>query len=128
MEAHAHGDRAPASACCPAGRCDRARRGREGDEERIPLGVDLDSAVVGERRPEHAAVLGERLGVRGRAESAEQARRALDVREQERHRPARQLGAHHDSIPVAPLRVVRRRRSRRGRASPAAEISEPLEA
>ena len=69
MDAHAHPDVAPGKAferrgCCLEG----ARRSREGDEERVPLCIDLDSAVGGEGLANHAAVLGESLGVLLRTE------------------------------------------------------------
>ncbi len=68
-----------------------AVRGRKGDEERVALGIDLDAVVSGEGGAERAPVLRERVGVRGRPERVQEPRRALDVREQERHRPAGQV-------------------------------------
>ena len=45
------------------GRLERTWRSREGDEEGVPLCIDLDSALGGEGLADHAAVLGESLGV-----------------------------------------------------------------
>jgi hypothetical protein len=70
------------------------RRG-ERHEERVALGVDLDPAVPGESLAEHAAVLLEHVGVALCAELVEQPRRALDVREEQRHGAGRKL-AHAD--------------------------------
>ncbi len=61
----------------------------EGTQERVALGVHLDAAVLGDGCADVLPVLGERLRVR-RAERVEQARRSLDVGEQQRHRAARQ--------------------------------------
>ena len=57
-------------------------------EERVALGIDLDSSVPAERFAQQPPVLREDGGVLI-AELVEQARGAIDVREQERHRPAR---------------------------------------
>ena len=69
---------------------DRVARPREGDEERIALGVDLAPVVLGERRPQQALVLGEHLGVAA-AQPRQQPRRAFDVAEQERDGAGRKL-------------------------------------
>jgi hypothetical protein len=45
--------------------------GREGAEERVTLGVDLDAAVVGERCADDALMVRERLGVGVGAELVE---------------------------------------------------------
>ena len=79
------------------GRSDRTRRGRERDEERVALRVDLDAVVGSERGAEHAPVLGQSLGVRVGPERMKQPRRALDVGEEERDRAARELSAHRCS-------------------------------
>ena len=55
--------------------------GREGDEERVALGVDLDAAVCGEDRPQDPSVLGQRFRVAVGAESVQEPRRPLDVGE-----------------------------------------------
>ncbi len=72
-------------------------RAREGYEERIALGVDLDAVVPRERVAEHPAVLGEDVRV-AVTDLLEQARRPFDVGEEERDRPARKL-PHADMIP-----------------------------
>ena len=51
-----------------------------------------------ERLAQDAAVLGQRLGVAVGPELAQQPRRALDVGEQERHRPAGQVLSHEPSM------------------------------
>ena len=65
------------------GRSDRSRRRGKGEEERVALRVHLDAALGSARLADHAAMLGERLGVRLCAQLVEQLRRALDVREEE---------------------------------------------
>ena len=67
--------------CC----CERAGSGREREEERIALRVDLDATLGDAGVPDHSPMLGERVRVRLCAEFPQQARRALDVREEERH-------------------------------------------
>src|SRR5204862_3348745 len=64
------------------GRRQRIAGPRERDEERVALGVDLDPAVLGERSPQSAPVLGQRIRIRV-AELVQQAGRPLDVREEE---------------------------------------------
>jgi hypothetical protein len=64
-------------------RLKRARRRREGEEERVSLGVHLDRALGGARLPNDTPVLGESGRVGLRAERVQQAGRALDVREKE---------------------------------------------
>jgi hypothetical protein len=66
---------------------DSVARAGECDEERVALGVHFDSAVLQERLAHHAAVFGEHLRV-ALAELVQKARRALDVREQQRDRAA----------------------------------------
>ena len=95
VQAHAHRDRPGRELLV---RLLRGRRrslgGRERDEERVALGVDLDAAVSGERIAQHAAVLGERLGVRVRPERVQQPRRALDVGEEEGDGAGREIRPH----------------------------------
>ncbi len=62
-------------------------------EERIALRIDLHPLVLLPGLPQHTAVLGKHLGVRV-AQFPDQPRRPLDVREEERHRPGRELGPH----------------------------------
>jgi hypothetical protein len=62
-------------------RLERTRRGREGNEEGVPLGIDFYAAVGSEGLTENAAMLTERLRVLLRAEAVQQVRRALYVGE-----------------------------------------------
>jgi hypothetical protein len=62
----------------------------ESDEEGVPLGVDFDAVVACDRCADEAPVFGESSGILV-AELLEQARRALDVGEEEGDRAARQL-------------------------------------
>ena len=66
------------------GRC-----GREGEEERVSLRVHLDAVVVSASLADQPAMLRQLLGVSLCAELAQQARRALDVGEEERDRARR---------------------------------------
>ena len=85
----------------PAGEralCIRSRRhsvgcASEGDKERIALGVDLDPFVSQPDRTKLAVVLDENLGI-PITEFLQQPCRPLDVREEKRHRPGRELGLH----------------------------------
>ena len=63
---------------------------REREEERVALRVVLDAAVRGERLAQQAPVRGEGVVVAD-AEESREPRRPLDVREEERDRPLRQL-------------------------------------
>src|SRR3954453_21870001 len=74
-----------------------AGRGRKYREESVTLRVDLDSAVALERRAKGAPVLSERRSVFLRPEFVQEARRPLDVREEESDGAARQL-AHAASL------------------------------
>ena len=92
----------PASAACASCTAATASRGAlERDEERIAFVVDLVAAVTGERLAQKAAVLAERVPVALSTELVQQLRRALDVREEQRHSPGRQI-AH-----AAIIRCVR---------------------
>jgi hypothetical protein len=64
MYAHANADRlfGESVATVPRSRKRRARVA-EGDEEGIPLGIDLDAAVGGERRAQHSAMILQRLPI-----------------------------------------------------------------
>ena len=77
-----------------AGGLDRLGRGRERIEERVPLRVDLDAAAPRERLPQQPPVLGERLVVRLRAQLVQQARRTLDVGEEQGDAAGRKLVTH----------------------------------
>src|SRR6266849_9907622 len=78
----------------PALRCDRRRHrvlgATEGDEERVPLRVDLVAAVLGERLAQDPLVIGERVAV-AISQLLEQLRRTLDVSKEEGDRADRQL-------------------------------------
>jgi hypothetical protein len=92
VDAHADPDRPGGERLL--GRCRRAQRtgrGGKGDEEGIPLRVDLDAAVDAERGAQDAAVLRERLGVGFGAQLVQQLRRALDVGEDEGDGSGREL-------------------------------------
>lgn len=64
---------------------DGARGGRERDEERIALGVHLHAGVAIEGLPQGPPVLREGFGVGDGPQLAQEARRTLDIGEQERH-------------------------------------------
>ena len=71
---------ASVKACAAA---DRTRSGREGEEEGVALGVDLDPALDCARCPDQPPVLGQRFRVGLGAELVQEPRRALDVGEEE---------------------------------------------
>ena len=92
VQAHAHLDRAGRE--CRLRRlcgCERGRRLRERVEEGVSLRVHLDASVTRECFAQEPAVLQEGGAVALGPQLVEQARRALDVREKERHGSARQL-------------------------------------
>ena len=95
------------------------RRAGEGDEERIALRVDLDALVLRERRPQTPPMLLQRLAI-AVLELAQQPRRALHVREQQRHDAGREITRHahdHRAKPLGcPARLVsaRPKQPRRG--------------
>ncbi len=64
---------------------------REGEEECVSLGIDLDAVVGTESATSDSSMRGQDVGILV-AEPLEQLRRVLDVGEEERHRPSRQLG------------------------------------
>jgi hypothetical protein len=90
VEAHADAHQDAFRPLLPKQRALR-RRGRvygragaaEDDEERVALGVDLDSAAVGEGGPQKAVVGREDLPVAIPPKACEQASRAFDIGEQE---------------------------------------------
>ena len=92
VQAHAHADRSRFEPFVrrPRGFCGSLRC-RERDEERVALRVDLDTAVRRGRLAHDLPVLGERVGVPRRPELVQQACRAFDVGEQQRHRPLRKI-------------------------------------
>ena len=104
MEAHPHAHRTGGEPVTGRARgvC-RSCSGREGDEERVALRVDLGAAVLRGRFANDPPVLGERVGVPRGAELVQQPRRAFDVGEEERDRS---LGkrAHDQMMNVAATR------------------------
>jgi hypothetical protein len=95
VQAHADTDRTAGERLGgDARRLRGALRGGERDEKRVTLRVDLDAAVNPEGLPQGAAVVRERLGIRGRSHGVEQARGALDVREEERDRAGGKVCPH----------------------------------
>ena len=98
MQAHAHADGRRGQGSLALGR-GRGRIGgaREGDEERVALGVHLDAVVGAERLAQEPPVLGQQVGV-GVAVHAEEAGRALDVREEECDRAGGERGHAATSI------------------------------
>jgi metal-sulfur cluster biosynthetic enzyme len=75
---------------CVGRRVDGISGTRERAEDRVALRVDLDAAVRFDGLPHEAAVLRERVGIR-LAEALEQARRPLDVGEEQSHRAAQEF-------------------------------------
>ena len=90
VEPHPHPDRPFAERVASLERCGQCgRRGGEGDEEGVALGVDLDAPVASERIAQGAAMSGQRIGIGFGAEGVEQPGRALDIGEEEGDRPRR---------------------------------------
>ena len=99
VEPHAHADRPAAERRLPVGGGrDRLGGARERDEERVALRVHLDAAVPCESLPQHTTVLAQQLARNASPMLVQQPRRPLDVREQERHGPRRQVPWHARSI------------------------------
>ena len=73
---------------------DGVLRSRERYEERFPLGVDLLSTVAAHGVTDELVMSPEDAPVAG-AETLEQPRRALDIGEEERHRPCWELLPAH---------------------------------
>ena len=72
---------------------DGALGGSERVEERVALGIDFVAVVLREGLTEQALVLGQHRGI-AVAQPPDELGRALDVREHERHRAARELLCH----------------------------------
>ncbi len=68
---------------------DRISGPRERDEERVSLGVHLDPAVARESLTQQPPMLGEQVRI-ALPMLVQESRRPLDVREEQRDRPARQ--------------------------------------
>ncbi len=84
MDAHAHPNRSRAQTFeCFGGRPQSAGRSREGDEESIPLRIDLDALIGRERHTQDTAMLRQHPRVLLRAQFMQQLRRTLDVGEEE---------------------------------------------
>ena len=77
----------------------RVARPREREEERVPLHVDLDAAVLAERVADNPPVFGDQLPVTV-AKPLEERRRALDVRKDEGDGAGRQ--SRHATILTSP--------------------------
>jgi len=95
VDAHAHVNRSPAQSFeCSGGRLQSAGRSPKGDEEGIPLGIDLDSLIGLESLPQDTAMLSQRLRVPLSAEFMQQLRRTLDVGKEKGDGARRQVVAH----------------------------------
>ena len=105
----------------PIGKCalalrsggDGVRRAGEGHEECVTLRVDLDALVVGEHTAESPPMLVQRLSVVV-SELVQQPRRALHVREQQRHDAGWKIAQHRprswsEAAPVSSGQTVRPR-------------------
>jgi hypothetical protein len=97
MKAHSHADSIAVrpvvggkSSLCVYGGSERGVRRRECEEEGLALVVDLTAASLFDRLPQDLLMLGEGGSV-PLAQLLQEPGRALDVREQERDRPRRQL-------------------------------------
>ena len=91
-----------------AGGCQGTRSGRKRDKTGVTLRAHLHSAVLSARLPNDTPMLAERIRVALRTELAQQPRRTLDVREQERHGPSRQLDSHGTQHRIPPIRGLNR--------------------
>jgi hypothetical protein len=97
MEADAHADRLcrpPVADQRPLPgrrRCDRLADRLKGEKETVPLHLHLHPAALREGLPQQRTVHGQCLHVPLPPELLQQARRPLDVGEQQGHRPARKL-------------------------------------
>ena len=94
VQTHAHPDRAiRKGALSVLGSRHRIRGTAERNKERIALGIHLDPVVRRERSSQTAAMLEQRVAVTI-AELLQQPRRALDIREEQRDDPHRQVPRH----------------------------------
>ncbi len=101
VDPHAYPDRAAFErVSCFCRRGNGAGGSRKRDEERIALGVHLDTVMPRERLPQDSPVLVEQVGI-SRPVLLEESGRALDVREEKGDGAARQLARAHGSI-IAP--------------------------
>src|SRR5581483_1385922 len=107
VQPHAHAHRAAARPLMVAQRPlridrrrDRVARTREREEERVPLRVDLRTAVRAERLAHDPPVVGGHAPVLDVAERLQQLGRPFDVGEHEGHRAAWELGHRAYATPV----------------------------
>jgi hypothetical protein len=99
MDPNSHLDRTGSQALDRLrGRLERSRRRRESHEERVALRVHLDSAMSGEGLAQDAAMLVKRLRVLNSAQLTQQPGRALNVSEEEGHRPGREVQPHSNMM------------------------------
>jgi hypothetical protein len=84
------GQRRDASDRCALTAAAIASLAREGDEERVTLGMDLATVVLIKRRAQQGLMLAKHLAVAA-AQPLQQPRRTLDVAEQKRDGAARKL-------------------------------------
>jgi hypothetical protein len=98
MDAHPHRDpeRLHHRLSGPGGTQGTPRRGK-GEQKPVSLRVNLGATLTLNRLAQRTAVLAEHLPVPV-AQLLEQARRPLDVREQQGHRPRRQVASHDASL------------------------------
>jgi len=95
VDADAHPDRPGGQPLEHAGRSPEcARCGRKGDEEGVPLRVDLDAAVGVEGLAQDAAMLRQRRRIPLGTQLVEQLRRPLDVGEEEGDGSGRKVALH----------------------------------
>ena len=91
VEADSHPARADQGPLRGDGGCDRRPRARKGNEEGVPVAVDLDPAVLGEGLPEQLVVLREQRSVTLAPELFQQPCRAFDVGKEKGDRPRREV-------------------------------------
>ena len=96
VEADPNPDRAGRERLCASRQRPRALPERVGKAKKkaSPCVSTSTPPSRGERLAKHAAMLGERIRVRLRAELVQQPRRALDVREEEGDGAGREIGSH----------------------------------
>src|SRR5438034_2057874 len=95
VQAHPHPDRTRREPFANRPSCvARSRRSREGNEEGVSLGVNLDTAETCASLADQTAVLGERLRIPLGPELLEQPRRPLNVAEEKGDRSRRKDSLH----------------------------------
>jgi hypothetical protein len=109
VQAHADADGTRSERSCQgAGGRECGRRGREGEEEGVSLGVDLDPTLSGAGLADDTPMLGESCGVALRTERVQQFRRTFDVGEEKGDRAGRKVVSHGgDHPPGSTSRPVR---------------------